>query len=118
MVDCCAPIQVHGAGLRLEERSDEHAYKFDKFRLYECPSCAALWVAHDVFWDHGTWYRKEYIRVADLEAFEEVLASAKAANNTTEPVSNYSKELTPTDITRGFQIAITIGRDKRNKSND
>lgn len=112
MVDCCALIQVPGTGLRLEERSSEHDCGSDKFILYECPSCGALWVAHDALWDHGTWYRKEYIRVADREGFEALLASQRVAKTTVGPVPPHSKPLTPRDIAQAFQIAATIVRER------
>lgn len=118
VVDCCAPIQVPGAGLRLEERSFKYDFGSDKFTLYECPSCGAFWVAHDAFWDHGTWYRKEYIRVADAQGFEALLASARAGEMTDGPVPPRARQLTPLDITRAFQIATTIGRKEGHETDE
>ena len=117
MVDCCALIQVPGAGLRLQERSDEHVCGSDKFKLYECPSCGALWVAHDAFWDHGTWYRKEHVRVPNVEGFEALLASARAAKAAWRPDLPERKPPTATDIARAFQLATTIAREKGNQQN-
>lgn len=117
MVDCCAPMQVPGAGLRLEERSDEYVCGFDKFKLYECPSCGALWVAHDAFWDHGTWYRKAYVRVPNVEGFEEFLASVRAAEVAARPDLRERKPLTATDIARAFRLAATIGRESGSQQN-
>ena len=118
MVDCCAPIQIPGAGLRLEERSGERVCGSDKFKLYECPSCGALWVAHDAFWDHGTWYRKAYIRVEDVEGFDALLASKCAEKAAEKPVARRPVPLTPSDITRAFQIAAVIDREKEHEQGE
>jgi hypothetical protein len=116
MVDCCARIQIPGSGLRLEERSEERNCGGEFFTLYECPSCGALWAGHDVFWDHGTWYRKEYIRVADREAFEALVESTRAANAAAKAVASVGGpepgRLTTDDIARALQLAATIGREK------
>jgi hypothetical protein len=118
MVDCCVPIQVPGAGLRLEERSDEHACGSDKFKLYECPSCGALWVAHDAFWDHGTWYRKEYIRVEDVDGFNALLAFKRAEMAVVKPVARKPVPLTSNDIARAFQIAAVVDREEGREQNE
>jgi hypothetical protein len=118
VVDCCAPIQVPGAGLRLEERSDAHDCGSDKFKLYECPSCGALWVAHDAFWDHGTWYRKEYIRVENVEGFDAFLASKLAEKTEAKPVALKPVPSTPNDIARAFQIAVSIDREEGHEQNE
>jgi hypothetical protein len=110
MVDCCTPIQVPGAGLRLVARSEEHDCGSDKLKLYECPSCGAQWVAHDAFWDHGTWYRKEYIRVEDVDGFDALLASKRAEMAAVKPVAHKPVPLTFNDIARAFQIAAMIDR--------
>ena len=119
MVNCCAPIQIPGSGLRLNERSEEHHCGSDKFKLYECPSCGAFWVARDVFWDHGTWYRKEYIRVDTAGAFEALLESEREAKSAAKPASSTPRRPTVSDtvndIARGFQIAIAIDHDDGNK---
>jgi hypothetical protein len=117
MVDCCAPIQVSGAGLRLEERSEERVYGSDKFKLYGCPSCGAMWVAHDAFWDYGTWYRKEYIRVEDVEGFDALLASKRTEMALVKPVAHKPVPLTANDIARAFQIAAVIDREEGHEQN-
>jgi hypothetical protein len=107
MVNCCLPIQIPGSGLRLEERSDVCDCGSDKLTLYECPSCEALWAGRDVFWDHGTWYRKEYIRVTNKESFEALVASARVAPAVEPPVPSHRGKLTTGDIVRAVQIAVT-----------
>ncbi len=114
MVDCCALIQVPGNGLRLEELSDEHVCGSDKFTLYGCPSCGALWVAQDAFWDHGTWYRT-HVRVASRESFEALVASARVSKAAEVPARPEPRPSTASDIARAFEISATIDREKGSK---
>jgi hypothetical protein len=109
VVDCCKPIHIPGAGLRLEERSEERESGGDKFRLYECPSCGAFWIARDALWDHGTWCRKEYIRVTNANSFEAFLESARTVEQSIESVPQPSVAQSRSDITRAFQIATIVG---------
>ena len=81
----------------------------DKFTLFECPSCGALWAGHEVFWDHGTWYRKEIIRIANEEGFKELVASARAARATELHIVRLERgRLTTGDIARAMQIALRV----------
>ena len=108
VIDCCARIQIPGAGLRLEERSIEHDCDTLKLTLYECPSCGALWAACDAFWDHGTWYRKEYVRVSGQQSFDALVVSTRSAKPDEASVHRATRPLDADDIARAMQIASTV----------
>ena len=69
-------------------------------------------MAHDAFWDHGTWYRKEYVRVGSRESFEALVLSARTSPAAEVPEHPRNAPLTAADVARAFQIAAAMERDK------
>ena len=62
-----------------------------------------------MFWDHGTWYRKETIRMDDVETFNALILSTREADEANRIAYRPpDRQLTPSDITRAMQIGVMV----------
>ncbi len=114
MIDCCAAIQVPGAGLRLHECYEVHDGEGEPLQLHRCPGCGALWLSRDICRGHGEWARS-FSRTESRESFEALIHTPRKMKGTEPALPPRSKPLTPSDVARAFDLALKVVRAKNNE---